>query len=104
VPLAEITQKLDTDFLAGRWGKLTDRQRELVACISAHDSEGDEFPVQEIVEALSARLEKGLSTSHTNQMLAALANAGLAYKNRHGKYSFAVPLFGAFVRCQGLLG
>jgi len=33
-------------------------------------------------------------------MLGALANAGLIYKNRHGKYSFAVPLFGAFVRRQ----
>ncbi len=104
VPLAEITQKLDTDFFAGRWGKLTDRQRELVACISALDSEGEEFTVQEIVEASSARLEKGFSASHANQMLAALANAGLVCKNRHGKYSFAVPLFGAFVRRQGLLG
>jgi hypothetical protein len=103
VPLAEITQKLDTDFFAGRWAKLTDRQRELVACIAALDSEGEEFTVQEIVECSNRSLEKGFSASHANQMLAALTNAGLVYKNRHGKYSFAVPLFGAFVRRQGML-
>lgn len=104
VPLAEITQKLDTDFFAGRWGKLTDRQRELVACIAALDSEGEEFTVQEIVESSQRHLSKGFSASHANQMLASLANAGLVYKNRHGKYSFAVPLFGQFVRRQKLLG
>ncbi len=103
VPLAEITQKLDTDFFAGRWAKLTDRQRQLVACVSALDSEGDEFSVQDIVEASANFLEKGFSASHTNQILGALANAGLVYKNRHGKYSFAVPLFGQFVRRQKLL-
>lgn len=104
VPIAEITQKLDTDFFAGRWARLTDRQRELVACISALDSEGEEFTVQDIVEASNERLKKGFSPSHANQMLAALSNAGLVYKNRHGKYSFAVPLFGQFVRRQKLLG
>jgi hypothetical protein len=33
-------------------------------------------------------------------MLAALASSGLVYKNRHGRYSFAVPLFGQFVMRQ----
>jgi hypothetical protein len=103
VPLAEITQKLDTDFFAGRWARLTDRQRDLVACISELPSEGEEFTVQEIVEASSKRLKKGFSASHANQILGALANAGLIYKNRHGKYSFAVPLLGQFVRRQAQL-
>jgi hypothetical protein len=31
-------------------------------------------------------------------MLASLGDAGLIYKNRHGKYSFAVPLLGQFIR------
>ncbi|MCY4482938.1 MAG: hypothetical protein OXC12_08690 [Spirochaetaceae bacterium] len=38
--------------------------------------------------------------SHVNQMLVALASQGLVYKNRHGRYSFAVPLLGRFVRRQ----
>jgi len=33
-------------------------------------------------------------------MLALLSEAGLIYKNRHGKYSFAVPLLGDFIRRQ----
>ncbi|MCX6942685.1 MAG: hypothetical protein NTX09_18490 [Verrucomicrobia bacterium] len=33
-----------------------------------------------------------------NQILAKLAESGLVYKNRHGRYSFAVPLLGDFIR------
>jgi len=33
-------------------------------------------------------------------MLSSLSDAGLIYKNRHGKYSFAVPLLGGFIRRQ----
>ena len=78
-------------------------ERELVTCISLLDLEDEEFSVQEVVESSAKRLEKGFSASHVNQMLSALTNAGLVYKNRHGKYSFAVPLFSAFVRRQRLL-
>jgi hypothetical protein len=30
-------------------------------------------------------------------MLSSLSEAGLVYKNRHGKYSLAVPLLGQFI-------
>jgi hypothetical protein len=33
-------------------------------------------------------------------MLSALADAGLVYKNRHGKYSLAVLLLGQFIQRQ----
>ena len=33
-------------------------------------------------------------------MLAKLAESGLVYKNRHGRYSFAVPLLGGFIKRQ----
>lgn len=95
-----IIRKLDTDFFAGRWIRATDRQRELLwvaACIKQHD---DEFSVQEIVEKSNELLEKPFSASHANQMLAALGNAGLVYRNRHGKYSFAVPLLGQYILRQ----
>jgi phage pi2 protein 07 len=45
-------------------------------------------------------LESGFGNSHVNQMLGALANAGLVYKNRRGKYSFAVALMADFIRRQ----
>jgi hypothetical protein len=102
VPVDEITHKLDGDFFAGRWSKVTDRQRELLRLIAGINDtdDDDEFTVQEIVEASKKLSGKPFSSSHVNQMLSALASAGLVYKNRHGKYSFAVPLFGQFVLRQ----
>lgn len=102
IPQDEILRKLDTDFFAGRWSKATDRQRELLFVIAYRENEDDEFTVQEISEASSSMLEKGFSPSHVSQMLGALINNGLIYKNRHGKYSFAVPLMGQFIRRQAL--
>lgn len=100
VPIPEIMRKLDTDFFAGRWARATDRQRELLYVIASLPSSDDEFTVLEIVERSRDLLAKGFNSSHVNQMLAALSASGLVYKNRHGKYSFAVPLFGEFVLRQ----
>ena len=100
VPIEEIEQKLDTDFFAGRWARATDRQRELLFVISRLESCDDEFTVQEVVEESKRSLDKAFSSSHVNQMLVALASQGLVFKNRHGKYSFAVPLLGRFISRQ----
>ena len=98
VPEQEITRKLDADFFAGRWNRVTDRQRDLLRVIATLESHEDEFTIQEIVAASRASGKgKQFSASHVNQMLVALSGAGLVYKNRHGKYSFAVPQFGRFV-------
>jgi hypothetical protein len=100
IPAEAIKRKLDTDFFAGRWARVTDRQRELLLVIAHLESCDDEFTVQEIVDGSKTDLDKAFSSSHVNQMLATLQAAGLVYKNRHGKYSFAVPLFGQFVLRQ----
>ena len=60
-----------------------------------------EFTDREVVEKSKETLEKGFEPSQTNQMLAALCDAGLVFKNGHGRYSFAVPLLGDFIRRQG---
>ncbi len=60
----------------------------------------DEFTVHEVVAASKEVLEKPFSSSHVNQMLSSLSGAGLIYKNRWGKYSFAVPLFDRFIERQ----
>jgi hypothetical protein len=57
----------------------------------------EEFTIQELVAQSKALLPKSFSSSHANQMLASLAEHGLIYKNRFGKYSFAVPLLGPFI-------
>ena len=100
VPVREIEAKLDADFFAGRWARTTDRQRELLAIVASLENCDDEFTVQEIVEKSKDGTNKPFSSSHTNQMLAALSTQGLVFKNRHGKYSFAVPLLGSYIRRQ----
>ncbi len=99
IPMPEIIRKLDTDFFAGRWAKATDRQRDLLWVISMLPNCDSEFTVQEVVEN-SRNLKTPFGNSHVNQMLSHLTESGLIYKNRHGKYSFAVPLLGEFIRRQ----
>ncbi len=100
VPMEAITRKLDSDFFAGRWARATDRQRDLLVVIAFLDKQEDEFTVQEIVSKSATMLTKPFGASHANQMLASLCDAGLTYRNRHGKYSFAVPLFDKFIARQ----
>jgi hypothetical protein len=100
VPMKEIVRKLDTDFFAGRWAKASDRQRDLLRVISSLEHCDKEFTIQEIVERSKHLGIKAFSAAHVSQMLAKLGEAGLVYKNRHGRYSFAVPLLGQFVLRQ----
>jgi hypothetical protein len=101
VPVDSITRKLDSDFFAGRWARATDRQRELLYVIATLGKEDEEFTVQEIVAKSKEAHTKAFGASHANQILVALSNQGLIYKNRWGKYSFAVPLFDRFILRQG---
>jgi hypothetical protein len=102
IPFEAIIRKLDTDFFAGRWAKATDRQRALLTVIAHLDNCDSEFSVLEITEKSKDKelLPKPFSPSHVNQMLADLGEAGLIYKNRYGKYSFAVPLLGQYIKRQ----
>jgi hypothetical protein len=101
VPVEELLRKLDTDFFAGRWGYLSDRQRELLQVVAnLNDSDG-EFTVQEIQHTSKKLLKKPFGGSQITQMLNDLSERGIVYRNRHGKYRFAVPLFGEFIKRQG---
>lgn len=104
VPTDEIVRKLDSDFFAGRWARATDRQRELLAVVARLDDCNSEFSVQDVVSLSKKISVKPFSSSHVNQMFSALSEAGLIYKNRHGKYSFAVPLLGQFIMRQEING
>lgn len=99
IPVDAIVRKLDADFFAGRWSRATDRQRDLLFVIAFLPNVDGEFSVQDIIESnANAQLDRPFSASHVNQMLAALAESGLVYKNRHGRYSLAVPLLASFIR------
>ena len=98
IPLESIRRKLDNDFFSGRWARVTDRQRDLLWVVASCDSSfEEEFTIQMIVEKSKGGPLKAFSPSQTNQMLGSLSQMGLIYKNRFGKYSFAVPLLGAFI-------
>jgi hypothetical protein len=97
VPVEAIQHKLDADFFAGRWAKITDRQRELLWVVAQLEHPDDEFTIQELTAKAKELLVKSFSSSNANQMLGALTERGMIYKNRFGKYSFAVPLLGRFI-------
>ena len=92
-----ISHKLDMDFFEGRWIRLTDRQRDLLNIIAHLKNSGGEFTIQEIVEQ-SKTSEHEFSASHVNQILSALFDKGMVFKNRHGKYVLAVPLLDQYIR------
>lgn len=100
IPLDEIERKLDVDFFAGRWARATDRQRELMTIIAGLEGSDEEFTVRDIAEKSQRISSKPFSSSNINQMLTALSRQGFVFRNRHGKYSFAVPLLGRFIRRQ----
>jgi hypothetical protein len=100
IPVEAIVLKLDSDFFAGRWARVTDRQRDLLWAIASLERADQEFTVQEVVEEAGRMLDKPFTSSHVNQMLSSLCASGLIYKNRWGKYSFAVPLFDRFILRQ----
>jgi len=95
--LHRISRKLDMDFFDGRWAQLTDRQRDLLSVIARLENSAGEFTVREIVET-SKSTDQAFSNSHANQMLTALFNKGMVFKNRHGKYALAVPLLDEYIR------
>lgn len=104
VTVVQTVRKLDSDFFSGRWSRVTDRQRELLTVVAMLPNCDDEFTVQDIVEESKKALDKPFGASHVNQILAKLAESGLVYKNRHGRYSFAVPQLGGFIRRQQVEG
>ncbi len=56
--------------------------------------------MQDVVTHSQELLEKPFNNSHVNQMFSSLISAGLVYRNRHGKYAFAVPLLTGFIKRQ----
>ena len=99
IPISDILRKLDNDFFVGRWARATDRQRDLLVIIAGLENSSREFTVQEIVTA-SKHSGRPFSGSHVNRLLVSLAEAGLVYKNRWGRYSLAVPLLDDFILRQ----
>jgi hypothetical protein len=97
-----LVEKLDRDFFQGRWAKLNDRQRDIVTMIARLPNASSEFSVKEVVESPPIPGIKKFSPSHATQMLNSLNKQGIVYRNRYGKYCFAVPLMAEFVKRQDI--
>lgn len=95
VPIDAIIRKLDNDFFAGRWARATDREKELMVLIAR--SGKTEFSPAEIMQHPNNYGIKPFGAAQINQMLTRLTNNGLIYKNRRGRYTFAVPLLERYI-------
>jgi hypothetical protein len=100
VAMNDILKKLDLDFFAPRWARATDRQQDFMRVIASMPNAEGEFSVQDIVVASRALLKRGFNPSHATQILQALAEKGLVYRERRAGYCFAVPLLSRFIARQ----
>lgn len=93
-----VLRKLDIDFFQGRWSNLTDRQKDFLKIVSSLSNCDDEFTAKEVCDASKSSTQKSFTPSHAIQILNSLTKNGLIFKNRFGKYSFAIPLFAQFIQ------
>ncbi len=100
LPIDLIVRKMDQNFFAGRWDVASDSQRQFLSVVAQLPNCEREFTAQEIVRKSSELLPKKYSLSSVSQYLKRLSDNGLVYKNRLGKYQFAVPMLSEFIKRQ----
>jgi len=100
IPVSEAVRKLDSDFFLVRWSRATDRQKQLLWVVSNLEHCDGVFSAQDVAERSKQVLQRPFSQSSIIQMFNTLQESQLVYKNRHGKYCFAVPLLGQFIQRQ----
>lgn len=100
VQIQDIIRKLDNNFFQARWGRATDRQKEMLQVIATLQNCDREFTVNDVVNGSKGVLARPFKPSNANLMLAALCEAELVFKNRFGKYLLAVPLLSQFILRQ----
>jgi hypothetical protein len=100
VVIIEIVRKLDSDFYSGRWSRVSDRHQDLLKVIAKLPNASDEFTVKEISLLSVKVLDNPFKPAYINNIIIRLIEFGLVYKNKRGKYSFAVPLLADFINRQ----
>jgi len=100
VVVVESVRKLDSDFYSGRWSRVSDRQQDLLKVIAKLPNASDEFTVREISSLSEKMLPNPFKPAYINNIIIRLIEFGLIYKNKRGKYSFAVPLLADFINRQ----
>jgi hypothetical protein len=100
IPVAQILQKLDQNFFSKRWDLVSDPQRVFLKIVAQLPNCEGEFTAQEIIRISGDILEKKYSSSSVAQYLSRLSDKGLIYRNRFGRYQFAVPMLSDFIKRQ----
>ena len=100
IPIDHIERKLHADFFAGRWARLTPRQRDLLTAVAQLENADTEFTVPEIMDISKATLEKPFTRGSAMQTLSSLEAAHVIYKDKRGRYSLALPLLNEFIKQQ----
>lgn len=97
VRIGDFVRKLDVDFYAARWSRVTDRQRELLVVIARLPTANEEFTAKEVSEKSNELLDNPFAPAYVVNSLNKLIGQGLIFKNRRGKYAFAVPLLADYI-------
>lgn len=100
IPMEQILQKLDQNFFSKRWDLVSDPQRIFLKVVAQLPNCEGEFIAQDIIRMSWDILDKKYSGSSVAQYLARLADKGLIYRNRMGRYQFAVPMLSGFIKRQ----
>lgn len=89
-PSSETLDRLDSGLFAARWGRTSDRQRELLGLIARRPPGlGEEFSAADI--AAMAEEQDETVNGNCQQLLSALCERGLLYRTRRGYYAFTIP-------------
>lgn len=100
VPEDEILRKLDQRFFSARWDNASDRQREFMSVVARLPHSHGEFKVSDVVDMSKQHLDKPFNNSNAQMMLQTLTENDFIFRNRRGRYSFAVPLLDRFILRQ----
>ena len=93
-PTPQVMNRLDQGLFAARWNRTTDRQRAFLRVIAEMDPAEDtvEFSANEIAAASAHLSTEPFTNAHARQMLQGLAERGMVYRTRHGRYAFTLPM------------
>jgi len=100
IPVDQILQKLDQNFFSRRWDLISDPQRIFLKIVAQLPRCEKEFAAQDIIRISKEILDKKYSSSSVAQYLNRLSDKGLIYRNRFGRYQFAVPMLSGYIKRQ----
>lgn len=90
-PTSHVIDRLDAGLFSARWNKTTDKQRDTLRLIAERpDTLSREFSSQDLVSLSGGTTD--LTTAQANHLLVSLAEKGILYRTRHGRYAFTVPM------------